>query len=58
MQCVTYDYSLKGSNKCNHTYGVLFVNEKRARGIARCLTCGPHCELRQWFNRLVCSCPL
>ena len=35
---------------------VLFVNEKTARGIARGLTCGPHCVLRQWLNRLVCSC--
>ena len=26
---------------------VLFLNEKAARGIARGLTCGPHCVLRQ-----------
>ena len=32
------------------------MNEKTARGIARGLTCGPHCVLRQWLNRLVCSC--
>ena len=35
---------------------VLFVNERTARGIARGLTCGPHCVLSQWLNRLVCSC--
>ena len=32
------------------------MNEKTARGIARGLTCGPHCVLRQWLNRLDCSC--
>ena len=32
------------------------MNEKTARGIARGLTCGRLCVLRQWFNRLVCSC--
>ena len=32
------------------------MNEKTARGIAGGLTCGPHCVLSQWLNRLVCSC--
>ena len=37
------------------------MNEKTARGIARGiargLTCGPHCVLRQCFNRQYQSCP-
>ena len=32
------------------------MNEKTARGIARGLACGCLSVLRQWFNRLVCSC--
>ena len=32
------------------------MNEKTAHGIARGLACGRLCVLRQWFNRLVCSC--
>ena len=32
------------------------MHESTARGRARGLTCGPHCVLRQWLNRLVCSC--
>ena len=32
------------------------MNEKTTRGIARGLACGRLCVLRQWFNRLVCSC--
>ena len=35
---------------------VLFVNEKTACGIACGLTCGRFCVLRQWLNRLDCSC--
>ena len=34
------------------------MNEKTARGIARGLTCGPHCVLRQCFNRQYQSCPI
>ena len=34
------------------------MNEKTARGIARGLACGPHCVLRQWFNRQYQSCPI
>ena len=26
------------------------MNEKTAPGIARGLTCGPHCVLSQWLN--------
>ena len=34
------------------------MNEKTAHGIARGLACGPHCVLRQWFNRRYQSCPI
>ena len=27
--------------------------KRQGGGIARGLTCGPHCVLRQWFNSLV-----
>ena len=31
----------------DETFGEFFVNESRARGIARGLACGRHCVLRQ-----------
>ena len=34
------------------------MNEKTARGIARGLTCGRLCVLRQWFKRLLSSCSI
>ena len=34
------------------------MSESRARGTPRGLACGRLCVLRQWFNRLVCSCSI
>ena len=34
------------------------MNEKTACGRASGLTCGPHCVLRQGFNRWYQSCPI
>ena len=40
-------FCLEWSSHYLRQNGLLFVNEKTARGRARGLACGPHCVLRQ-----------